>query len=395
MVTASILERHEWLRVLWEQASDAMALSDDTGIVLAANPAYYELYGYGPEEVLGKSFALIFPSDQRASAEALYRDVFRSELAPPVVQSTVASKGGSERVVESRVTFVEEGGRRTAMLSVIRDVSDEVAARRDAVRAQRELRGFLFSLSHDIKSPLSVIKGHAQLLRRQLSRGAEPSLERVTDTLGLIEASALRVAGLLDELVEVATIQEGNSVPLHLSELDVVSVVRETVDRHRRLADQHYFAVDAPAEPLRGVWDGPRLVRVLDNLLGNAIKYSPDGGVINVRVRAESRSHAVAVAGGASGEGNHCSSAGGGVLLSIEDDGIGISPDDLPHVFDHFHRGGNVPETVVGSGIGLTSVAQIVHQHGGKIHIASELGAGTSVTVWLPRGQPEPAETVE
>jgi signal transduction histidine kinase len=85
----------------------------------------------------------------------------------------------------------------------------------------------------------------------------------------------------------------------------------------------------------------------------------------------------------------------GGVLLSIEDDGIGISSEDLPHVFDHFHRGGNVPETVVGSGIGLTSVAQIVHQHGGTIRIASELGTGTRVTVWLPRGQTDPAETVQ
>src|SRR5579864_8522591 len=108
-----------------------MALSDAAGIVLAANPAYYELYGYRPEEVLGKSFALIFPADERAVAEAQYHEIFSSELPPSAVQSTVRSKGGVERVVESRVSFVDEGGQRKAMLSIIRDISDEVAARQE------------------------------------------------------------------------------------------------------------------------------------------------------------------------------------------------------------------------------------------------------------------------
>jgi PAS domain S-box-containing protein len=94
------------LRQLWEHASEAMALSDPGGVVLAANPAYYRLYGYGPDEVLGKSFALIFPSDQRAWAEAQYRAVFQGEQPPPVMQSVIRSKSGLERVVESRVSFL-------------------------------------------------------------------------------------------------------------------------------------------------------------------------------------------------------------------------------------------------------------------------------------------------
>lgn len=362
-----------------------MALSDAAGIVLAANPAYYKLYGYGPEEVLGKSFALIFPSDQRLSAEAQYREIFGAELPPPIMQSTVRNKDGFERVVESRVSFVEEGGERRAMLSIIRDITDEVAAREEAARAERDLRAFLFSLSHDIKSPLSVIKGHAQVLRRQLaSSQAPPKRERVTDALVQIEASALRVADLVDELVEVATIEEGGTVPLHPSTLDFVSVVRETVDRHQRLADRHRFIVEAEVESLPAQWDGPRLGRVLDNLLGNAVKYSPEGGPINIRVSRAERPVAQDAGGGASMDATDPSSDCLGVVLSVEDHGIGIAGDDLPHVFERFHRGANVPQTVVGSGIGLTSVAQIVRQHGGQISIASEIGTGTRVTIWLP-----------
>src|SRR5262249_1185141 len=148
---ASVLEGHQWLQVLWEQTSEAMALSDDAGIVLAANPAYHRLYGYRSDEVLGKSFALIFPKEQRPTAEAEYGTVFRTTEPLPHVQSTVRTKDGRERVVETRVSFVEAHGHRTAMLSIIRDVTDEVAARREAEHAQAELRAFVFSLSHDIK----------------------------------------------------------------------------------------------------------------------------------------------------------------------------------------------------------------------------------------------------
>jgi PAS domain S-box-containing protein len=390
---ATVLERYEWLRLLWEQTSEAMALSDAAGIVLAANPAYYKLYGYEPEEVLGKSFALIFPTDQQPNAEAVYREIFGAALPPPVVQSTVRSKDGSDRVVESRVSFVEADGQRLAMLSIIRDITDEIAARNDAARAQHDLRAFLFSLSHDIKSPLSVIKGHAQVMRRQLGRSAQPPpRDGMTDALLQIEASALRVADLVDELVEVATIQEGGAVPLHRSALDFVSVVRESVERHQRLADGHRFIFEAIPETLPGQWDGPRLGRVLDNLLGNAVKYSPEGGPISVRVDRGQRLAAQDYRGGAwMDTTDGCSNEDVGVLLSVEDHGIGITGDDLPHVFERFHRGCNVPQTVVGSGIGLTSVAQIVDQHGGQIAIASEIGSGTRVTIWLPVCQSDPA----
>jgi PAS domain S-box-containing protein len=358
-----------------------MALSDASGTVLAANPAYYELYGYAPDEVLGRSFALIFPSEQRAAAQAQYEEVFNRQTPPEVPRSIVRNKAGADRVVESRVIFVEQRGERKAMLSIIRDVTDEVSARRLAERAQADVRTLLLSLSHDVKSPLSVIKGHAQVLRRLMTRrGSTVFLERVGETLLQIETNALRVAELLDELVEVATLDERAAVPLHLSEVDLISVVRETVERYRRLVDRHTIVIDAYAESVPGIWDGRRLMRVVDNLVGNAIKYSPEGGVITIRVASgdamQDRSNSEPLA--------ESKRALPGVVLCVEDTGIGIAPDDLPHVFDRFHRGSNVPGTVVGSGIGLTSVEQIVHQHAGHIDISSKVGAGTRVAVWLP-----------
>jgi PAS domain S-box-containing protein len=358
-----------------------MALSDCAGIVLAATPAYYDLYGYGPDEVVGSSFALIFPNHQRAAAEAQYQDVFRAELPPPMLHSVVTSKSGEERVVEVRLSFIDDDGQRVAMLSILRDVTAEVTARRAAALAERELRAVLFSLSHDIKSPLSVIKGHAQVLRRHVARrAAAPPTERLVESLVEIESSALRVAGLLDELVELAGLPEGTTPPLHASSIDLVELVRDAVSRQGRLAERHQFVLDFEFESLSGVWDGPRLMRVLENLLSNAVKYSPAGGVITVGLRrqAAAQTDTSTVPTPASGQGSP------GVHLWVEDDGIGIEAGDLPHVFDRFYRGVNVPDAVVGSGIGLTSVQHIVQQHGGTISITSSADRGTRANVWLP-----------
>jgi PAS domain S-box-containing protein len=373
-----------WLRQLWEHTTDAMAISDPNGVVLAANPAYYRLYGYGPEEVLGASFALIFPPEQREWAEAQYQEVFRSEHPPPVLQSVVTSRSGQEHVVESRVSFLERDGQRTAMLSIVHDVTQLVAAERAAAQARQNLSAVLFSLSHDIKSPLAVIKGYAQVLRRHILRhAAAPPPDRLRDTLAQIEASAVDVGDLVDEIVELAMLEEGATLPLQLSSINLADLVRERVERHERLANEHEFVLRVTPDGVSGEWDGRRLGRVLDNLFSNAVKYSPAGGIITVEVRSDPDcEHSTDVAA------SDLPNDGRGVAISVEDNGIGIQPDDLVHVFERFRRGSNVPETVLGSGVGLTNVEQIVRQHGGSVHIESQPGAGTRVTVWLPLKQP-------
>jgi signal transduction histidine kinase len=104
---------------------------------------------------------------------------------------------------------------------------------------------------------------------------------------------------------------------------------------------------------------------VLNNLVGNAIKYSPEGGPVRINVRMSEEGEPAA-------------------LLTIQDQGIGIPPADLPRIFDRFHRGDNVSGHIGGTGIGLTSARQIIEQHGGTISVRSELGRGSTFDVWLP-----------
>ena len=145
-----------------------------------------------------------------------------------------------------------------------------------------------------------------------------------------------------------------------------------TVSQHQAAAG-HGIQVEDSQPRLIGNWDAGRLERVLANVLGNAIKYSAAGRAIRVRVDQED----------------------GMAVLAVQDQGIGIPAADLPHVFERFHRAGNVSGRTPGTGLGLASARQIVEQHGGMIMVESQEGAGSTVTIRLPLGEacrrPEPA----
>lgn len=382
----SVLPGEEWLWAVWGATTDALAVSDADGRVLAANPAYEVLYGYTVDEVIGSSFSIIFPETERAAAEAEYRAVFAGPAQQAPFTSVVQRRDGTMRTVESRISFLEHEGQRIAMLSIIRDITTEVAALRVAELADQARRDLLSSLSHDIKSPLAVIKGHAQTLRRRAIRDALGPAEQLVGVLEQIEDSALQVASLVDELVEVSG-QDGSAPPaLNRAPVDLVLLAGEAVKRHQRLTDERELRLETAAPSVVGQWDAARLRRVLDNLLENAVKYSPGDTPITVRITFD----APAPEPERAGEQVMLGSPRSGALLAVEDHGIGISPADRPHVFERFWRGSNVATSVAGAGIGLSSVRQVVEQHGGIVRIASLEGEGTTVTVWLPLEPPIP-----
>ena len=127
------------LQQIWESASDAMALSDAEGVVLAANPAYLRLYGYKLEEVIGKSFAIIFPEARREWAEEQYKLIFSSEVTPATHESIVRRADGSERIVEANPSFLTEAGKRTMLFSMIRDITERKQHEQELLRLHEML----------------------------------------------------------------------------------------------------------------------------------------------------------------------------------------------------------------------------------------------------------------
>ena len=369
---------------VWEHSADAMSLSDSEGTVLAANPAYYQLYGYSPEEVLGECFAIIFPPEERAWAVEQYKEIFQREAPPPAFESAIRRADGTLRIVESRATFIEEEGHRTAMLSIIRDISERVrlqeerddlltrerAARADAEESVRSRDRFLSVVSHDLKNPLAAIKGNTQLLQRHIRNSPVPKVDRLTDGLTRIDDTVTRMNLVLDDLMDFAGVESGQQLSLQRKMVDLVALVGRIVSDRQRTTELHRIRFAANPDRLTGVWDANRLERVVENILSNAIKYSPQGGEIEVDVSAVD------------------GPAGRRAVIVVKDQGLGISAEDLPYIFEWFRRARSVSGKISGAGIGLASARHTIEQHGGTIEVASEVDKGSTFTITLPLNTP-------
>jgi signal transduction histidine kinase len=228
---------------------------------------------------------------------------------------------------------------------------------------------FLATVSHDLKNPLATIRGQAQLLRRLAARDNSPLSARVDDGMRRMQATADRMSRILDGLLDVTSLELGGRLDLDRQPTDLVEVVGRIAAEHQERAPQHLIRV-AGEPKLVGVWDLARLERVVDNLLGNAVKYSPDGSVVTVVCVREDDDD------------------GAWAIVSVRDQGVGIPVADLGHIFERFHRAGNVGG-VRGAGIGLATVREIVEQHGGSISVESRQGEGSTFTVRLPMARPD------
>jgi signal transduction histidine kinase len=224
---------------------------------------------------------------------------------------------------------------------------------------------FISAVAHDLKNPLTTVRGQSQLLRRRLGRGDTPDVSRLEAGLEGIDNAATRMSRQIDELTDVMRLRAGQEIELQREPADLVALVRQTIESHNPSTERHTIRLESSVDDLVGVWDGPRLERVLDNLLGNAIKYSPRGGEIVVRIGREG------------------SGTTEQAVLSVEDSGVGIPASDLPLIFERFRRGANVV-SFAGSGIGLAGARRIVALHGGTITAESVEGQGSTFTVRLP-----------
>lgn len=234
-------------------------------------------------------------------------------------------------------------------------VRDERAAREAAEKVNRERHAFLTVLAHELKQPIGSAMAALGVLRRM---NPDPQLER---TRGVLERQLRQLTRLVEDLTDTARVAAGE-VQLRREPVDVAAYVRGQGPVWESMAlEQHkVFAWHAPATPLVVTGDPDRLQQVYSNLVGNAFKYTPDGGTVTVSLSA----------------------AGRFAELTVQDEGEGISADRLPYIFDLFQRATN---TGSGLGVGLAVVRSLVEAHGGTVTAASVgLGRGSTFIVRLP-----------
>jgi len=224
---------------------------------------------------------------------------------------------------------------------------------------------WLTGVVHDLNNELAILKGQLDLLRRQTDHAGGMERAHLCQSLSPMDTATRKLIRLTGGLLDLHSFQTGQALSPERRRSDLVALARQVVAERQQVSAWHDLHLETE-EAIIGWWDAAELERVLDNLLGNAVKYSPCGGAVTVRLTREiDRGEDWAV-------------------LTVRDAGLGIAPADLPHIFQPRYRAASVAGKQSGSGMGLAIVRQIVKAHGGTVTAESRLGHGSTFAVRLP-----------
>jgi PAS domain S-box-containing protein len=255
----------------------------------------------------------------------------------------------------AEITLAQELAQRAAL------AVDNARLYEEAQTAIRVRDRFLSLAAHELRTPLTTTLAQVQLAHRRLAR-LEGVEERTHRGLQVAEEQLVRLNKMLTMLLDLSRL-EGDQLRIERSTVNLCTLAPEVVERFEGTLTKHTIECVTPEDPLLVHGDALRLEQVLINLLQNAVKYSPEGGTITVRL------------------GRHVERC----FFAVTDQGFGIATEDLPHLFQRFYRAPSTEQhKVSGMGIGLYVVQEIVALHGGTVEVTSTPGAGSTFTVWLP-----------
>ena len=363
----SLRQSEERFRLLLDSVKDyAIFMLDADGRVVSWNPGAERIKGYTAAEVIGQHLSLFYPEEARR------RRWPEQQLAAARVQgraedeSLRVRKDGSTFWAHVVITPVRDAtGALRGYAKVVRDLTDR--KRIEALeKAERQTNEFLAMLAHELRNPLAPISNALRLLARKPT--SDPAELWVRDVL---QRQTGQMTRLVDDLLDVSRITRA-AVVLDRKPVDLRSIVRNAADASRQWFEErgHELAISLPEERLMAEADEVRLNQVVQNLLHNAAKYTPQGGRISLSAARE----------------------GDEAVIRVRDSGVGMTPELLSSAFDLFRQGSQGLERSQGGlGVGLTLVQRLVTLHGGSVRARSEgEGRGSEFAVRLPLRE-EPA----
>jgi PAS domain S-box-containing protein len=369
-------DAHEHLRLMVESALDAVVSMDATGVIIGWNPQAEATFGWSAEEVIGRSLVeTIVPHAHRAAHSDGLRH-WRETGEGPVLNARIEIQGlhrdGRMIPVELAIVPIAVGDE-TTFSGFIRDISDRKRAQEDLERAlevEREaavrLRAldemkdtFLQAVSHDLRTPLAAILGLAITLERG-DVGLQP--EETRELAGRIENNARRLERLVTNLLDLDRLARGVLTPA-FEPTDVGELVRRMVTESDPSLREHVaVSVESVIVPV----DPPKIERIVENLLVNAVRHTPRGTSVHVSVTANAH----------------------GAMIMVEDEGDGVPQDLRERIFEEFRQGTDVPQPSPGVGVGLTLVRRFAEMHHGRAWVEEREGGGASFRVFLPAVHP-------
>jgi signal transduction histidine kinase/chemotaxis methyl-accepting protein methylase len=380
-------EELERLRLIFDNANvAALALYDaQTAELIIASPRYLDLVvqAHGSEQgrLIGRKWHELTFIISPEQADTIWNTVMESHIPfrLPEVHYKFA-KEKQERVWDWSLAPIMDTPDivRFALVSKI-DITEQVQARQEMERLNQLQDDFLSLASHELRTPLSAIKGNAELILRSLksqlevtskggSRDKAPrflDIEQEEHMLGRIIGQANRMNKLISEMLDMTRIRAEVLELKNEENINIVELVWRVVEQNAS-ADNHPLALQIGQDAIVGNWDKARLEQVLDNLINNAVKYSPPNTLVTIGVE-------------------HQSEPTPEVIIWVRDEGYGISEEEQVHIFDRFYRGHvNKPHNVEGLGLGLYISREIITRQGGRMWLESKPGAGSTFYFSLP-----------
>lgn len=345
------------LDAIIENSADGVMILGPDRRIQVINRALAVMTGWPAAEAVGQPCWKVLVLENRQGTDLCAADSSVDRLpeqSPLYVEGDLVRPGGSRLTLGVTYTpLYDENGE---LLNIIVNVVDITRFR----EAEQMKTTFISAISHELKTPVSLIKGYASTLNRP---DAVWDPETLRDGLSVIEEEADRLNKLIDNLLDASRIQAG-VFKLELGDVNLLRLAQKVVDGFRLQTDRHQFELDFPADLPPVVGDEARLRQVLDNLVSNAIKYSPDGGIIRLGAWQDSN----------------------GVTVYVADQGVGIPAHEQSRIFESFYRvDSGLRRQTKGTGLGLYLVKAIVEAHGGHVWVRSEPGKGSTFFFTLPQ----------
>ena len=343
------------LDAIIEHSADGVMILNSERRIEVVNQAFSTMTGWPAEDAIGRPCYQVLNLQNTQGTDLCQADAAANMPGTQnlYVEGDLIRPGGSQITVGITYTplFDEEGN----LLNIIANIHDITRFR----EAEEMKSTFISVVSHELKTPVSLIKGYAQTLSRA---DADWDQKTLSEGLAVIEEESDRLNNLINDLLDASRIQAG-VFKLELGDLNFPRLAEKVIEGCRIQTSQHSFELDFPADFPPVLADEERMRQVLSNLVNNAIKYSPDGGTIRVGGWTEAEQ----------------------VTVYVADQGIGIPPEEQDRLFERFYRvDSSLRRTAQGTGLGLFLSKAIVAAHDGHIWVRSEEGKGTTFFFTLP-----------
>ncbi len=359
-----VMYEKQRLDALLNAAADGILILQADHTIERCNLAFEKLFGQSRREIVGRSHEEVIRwarDPQGTPLEEAERGGW-----PLTPHATLYVEGDLERPLPpplpvgiTYAPLLSEGGKLRNIIVSVRDISH--------FRTAEEIKStFISVISHELRTPVALIKGYASTLRRDDARWNRTV---INESLAVIEEEADRLSKMIDDLLDASRLQAGG-LSLNRAEVFLPEVARRVAERFRAQSEKHTLRVDFPENFPVIIADETRLEQVLSNLVSNAMKYAPGG---EIRIRGAARPEQV--------------------IVCVSDQGPGIDAKDLPHIFDRFYRSPNAVKQTKGAGLGLYLARAIVEAHGGRIWAEASSGSaerpttapGAKICFSLPR----------